>query len=114
MRIHAKHHLTALSLAALVAFPVWARAHGDSAEVTVESPTTIAGKQLKPGTYKLQVEPDKNHVKVVDTLSGKSVAEVPCQLIQLKSPSNTTEVIVSNNQVTQIDFRNKTQAIKLD
>jgi hypothetical protein len=112
MRKHATRYLTALSLAAFLALPVWAR--GDSATVTVTNPTSIAGKQLAPGTYKLEALPGQNHLKVVDTSSRKTVADVPCQWFQLKTASNSTEVIVSNNTVTEVDFGGKTQAVKFD
>lgn len=111
MRIHARRCLTALSLAAVFALPVLAR--NNSATVTIVNPATIADKQLKAGTYKLEVESDHNHLKVVDTSSNKAVAEVPCQWIELKAAPDSTEVTVSNNQVTQIAFKGNKQAIKI-
>ncbi|HKS68338.1 MAG TPA: hypothetical protein VJR26_13945 [Candidatus Acidoferrales bacterium] len=112
MQIYARHYLTALCLAVVMALPVCART--DSAEVSVTNPTTIAGKQLNPGTYRLEVEPGQKQLKVIDTSSDRTVAEVPCQWIQLKTAPNGTEVIVSDNQVKEIDFKGKTRAVKFD
>ena len=111
MRMQAKHYLMALSLVAFLALPVWARTA--SAQLTVTNPTTIAGKQLKPGTYNLEVQPNQTQLKVVDASSRKTVAEVPCQWIQLKNTPANTEVLVDKNNVTEIEFSGKTQAVKV-
>jgi hypothetical protein len=111
MRTHAKHYLTALSLVAFLALPVWA--HTDSAQLTVINPTTIAGKQLKPGTYKLEVQPDQKELKVVNTESYKTVAEVPCHWVNLKNAPNNTEVMLRKNKITEVDFSGKMQAIRV-
>jgi Protein of unknown function (DUF2911) len=111
MRSHAKRYLTVFAVAAFLALPGWARS--DSATLTITNPATIAGKQLQPGTYKLEVQPGQTHVKVVDTSSNKDVAEVSCQWIQLKNAPNSTEVTVNDNQVTEIEFRGKTKAVKI-
>jgi hypothetical protein len=96
MRIHAKYYLTAFSLVAFLALPVWA--HTDSAQLTVTNPTTIAGKQLQPGTYKLEVDPNQRQLKVVNTSSHKTVAEVPCQWVPLKNSPLNTEVLLNKNK----------------
>jgi hypothetical protein len=111
MRIHAKRFLTALSLTAFMALPVWA--HTDSAQLTVTNPTAIAGRQLKPGTYKLEVQPDQSQLKIINSYSDKTVAEVPCHWITLKSAPNNTEVLLNKDTVTQINFGGKTQAVKV-
>lgn len=111
MRIRARYYITALSLAAFCALPVWA--HTDSAQLTVTSPTTIAGQQLKPGNYKLEVQPNQRQLKVVDTDRDKTIAEVPCQWIQLKNAPDNTEVVMNKDQVTEIEFSGKTQAVKV-
>jgi len=111
MRTHAKHYLMALSLVAFLALPVWA--HTDSAQLTVMNPTTIAGKQLKPGNYRLEVQPDQTHLKVVNTETYKTVAEVPCHWINLKNAPINTEVELNKNKVTEIDFSGRTQAVRV-
>jgi hypothetical protein len=111
MHIRAKHYLTALSVMAFFALPVWA--HTDSAELTVLNPTMIAGQQLKPGTYKLEVQPSQTQMKVVNAQTYKTVAEVPVHWIQIKKAPNSTEVILNKNNVNEVEFGGKTQAVRV-
>lgn len=110
MQIRAKHYGIALALFVLAA-PVWA--HTDSAQLTVSEPATIGGTHLKAGDYSLQVKNNETQLKVIDTATNKTVAEVPVQWIQLQQKPNTTQVLVNDNQVTEIDFGGKTQAVKI-
>jgi hypothetical protein len=112
MRIRVKHYLTALSLVAFLALPALART--DSATLSVMNPTTIAGKQLQPGNYKLEIQPNQTQLKIVNTDTDRTVAEVPCRWIQIKNAPNTTQVVLDKNQVTEIDFGRKTQAVRID
>jgi hypothetical protein len=111
MRNHVKRYFTALSLMAFLALPVWA--HTDSATLTVTNPTIIAGKNLKPGTYKLEVQPNQTQLKVVNTQSDRTVAEVPCQWVSLKNSPTNTEVLLNKNKVTEIEFSGHMQAVKV-
>ena len=111
MRIPAKYYLTAPLLVACMALPVWA--HTDSANLTVLNETLIAGKQLKPGTYKLEVQPDKTQMKVVNTKTYKTVAEVPVHWVHVKKAPNNTQVILNGNHVQEVEFGGKTQAIRV-
>jgi hypothetical protein len=111
MHIRAKHYLTVLSVTAFLALPVWA--HTDSAELTVLNPTTIAGQQLEPGTYKLEVQPNQTQMKVVNTQTNKTVAKVPVHWIQVKSAPNSAEVILDQNHVSEVEFGGKTQAVRV-
>jgi hypothetical protein len=110
MQIHAKHYGIALAVF-MMAFPVWART--DAAQLTVTEPATIGSTQLKPGDYNLEVKDNQTTLKVVDTNTGKTVAEVPCQWIQLQQKPSSTQVLVNNNQVTEVDFGGKTQAVRI-
>jgi hypothetical protein len=110
MHIRPKHCFTAVALFAL-AIPVWART--DTAQLTVIQPTTIGTTQLKPGDYKLEVTPNATQLKVVNTDSGQTIAQVPCHWFQLQKKPDTTEVVTNNNQVIEVDFGGKTQAIKV-
>ncbi|MGH9736656.1 MAG: hypothetical protein ACRD8A_18965 [Candidatus Acidiferrales bacterium] len=111
MYFRVKNCLIALSAVAFLALPVWA--HTDSAELTVVNPEVIAGQQLKPGTYKLEVQPNESKMKVVDTQSSETVAEVPVRWITLNKAPIDTEVIVSSNHVSEVEFSGKTQAIQI-
>ena len=110
MQIRAKQYAMALALF-MLAVPVWA--HTATAQLTVTEPATIGDKQLKPGDYNLQVKDNQTQLKVVDANTGKTIVEVPIQWIQLQQKPNTTEVLVNNNEVTEVDFGGKTQAIQI-
>jgi hypothetical protein len=110
MQIRAKHYWIGLAVFMLAA-PVWA--HTDTAKLTVADAATIGGTQLKPGDYNLEVKDNQKQLKVVDPDSGKTVAEVPCQWIQLQHKPNTTQVVMDDNRVTEVDFGGKTQAVQI-
>jgi hypothetical protein len=111
MRIHVNHYLTVLSLIAFLALPVWA--HTDSAQLTVLNATTIGGRQLKPGTYKLEVKPDQTQMKVVNTSTHRTVAEVPVHWVHVNNPPDYTQVILNKHQVQEVVFSGKTQAVRI-
>jgi hypothetical protein len=111
MRIHLKHYLTALSLIAFLALPVWA--HTDSAQLTVLNEATIGGTQLKPGTYKLEVKPNETQMKVVDTSTDRTVAQVPVHWVRVNNPPANTQVLLNKHQVQEIEFSGKTQAVRI-
>jgi hypothetical protein len=108
MRIGAKHFLAGVAVLAL-GLPVWART--ESSELDVDHSVTIAGKQLSPGDYELKVE--DNGTQVTVTKYGDVVVQVPCHWIQLPNKADSTEVKSSDNQITEIDFKGKTEAVQL-
>ena len=110
MKVQAKHYLSALAVLILAA-PLFARNY--SARLSVTDTTTIGATQLKPGDYDLQAKDNDKQLKVVDPDTGKTVAEVPVQWIELKQKPATSQVVVSNNQVTEVDFGGKTQAVQI-
>ena len=111
MHIRPKHCFTAIALLGL-AFPVWART--ETAELSVTQTTTIGTAQIKPGDYRVEAAPNAKQLKVVDRQNGKTVAEVPVQWIQLNKKPSQTEVVMNNNQVTEVDFGGTTQAVKIE
>jgi hypothetical protein len=109
MRIRAEHILTGLGLGFLfLALPVWA--HTESTQIEISSPTVIAGTQLKPGDYELRVKDGAPEASIVQ--DGKVVAEVPCQWIQLPKKAESSQVLLSNDKITEIDFGGKTEALQ--
>lgn len=111
MRWSVKKSLGGLAILAL-ALPVWARpdkpytAHWDLNQVT-----TIGSVQLKPGTYTVQAYAKQN---TLDILRGdKMVAQLPCHWIQLPQKASDTEVDTNNNQIVQVQFSGKTEAISV-
>jgi hypothetical protein len=107
MRIRAKHLITGLGVLCLT-LPVWA--HTDSTELEITQPTVIADTQLSPGDYEIRVKDGATQASVVQ--DGKVVAEVPCQWIQLPKKPVNSQVISSNNQITEVDFGGKTEAVQ--
>ena len=70
----------------------------------------IAGTQLSPGDYEIKVKDGATQASVVQ--DGKVVAQVPCQWIQLSKKPVNSQVISSNNQITEVDFSGKTEAVQ--
>ncbi|HTS11235.1 MAG TPA: hypothetical protein VMH00_03885 [Candidatus Limnocylindrales bacterium] len=111
MQIHARHYWIALAVLFVLAVPAWA--HSDTAQLTVTQPATIGTTQLKPGDYKLEVKNDGTRIKVIDSSTDRTVAEVPCHWVQLKEKPNQTEVLLNANRVTEIDFGGTMQAARV-
>jgi hypothetical protein len=109
MRIRAKHFLAGLSVVFLT-LPVWA--HTDSTGLEITKTTIIAGTQLNPGNYEFKVKDGASQVSVIR--DGKVVAQVPCQWVQLPKRAEDSEVIFSDNQITEIDFGGQTEAVKFN
>jgi hypothetical protein len=100
--------LCAITLLTL-AVPVWARTHSTTAYS--DGTTTIAGTHLKAGDYQLKVEDNGTELQVVQ--EGKLVAHVPVQWVQLPNKAKTTEVMLDNNQITEVQFGGETQAVQI-
>ena len=108
MRLKVNQFLGLLTLLAL-AMPVWA--HTDSAPLQSDGTITIGGTQLKAGDYQLKIADNANELLI--THEGKVVAQVPVRWIQLPSKSKETQVDLNNNQVVEVDFAGKTQAVQV-
>lgn len=108
MRLNALQYSGLFALLAL-ATPVWA--HTDSATVQSNGNTTIAGTQLKAGEYQLKVENNSDHLQV--TQDGKVITQVPVKWVQLNNRASQTEVDISSNQIVEVDFAGKTQAVQI-
>jgi len=79
-----------VSLLALVSLPGFA-ASQKSKNLTLTDPVQIAGKQLKPGEYKLKWEDTNNGSTTVTFTKGKDVvATVPAQIKKEKNVTNAT------------------------
>ncbi len=107
MRIRATHLLAGLGVVFLT-LPVWA--HTNSTEVEINNPTVIAGTRLNPGDYEIKVKDGASQASIIQ--DDKEVAQVPCQWIQLPKKAENSEVIFSNDQITEIDFGGKTEALQ--
>ncbi len=69
----------------------FAFAGASSFNVTLFQPSIIAGKELKPGEYKVQLNGDKMTIK-----SGKQVVEASVKSEQVESKFGSTSVRYNN------------------
>lgn len=105
MRFRILQCFTILAVLAM-AVPLWARSK--SAELHLTDPATIGTTQLQPGAYTLKVDDGGTQVSVVR--QGKVIAEVPCHWVQLSAKPKTTEIDLTENQITEIEFGGDLQA----
>jgi uncharacterized membrane protein YcaP (DUF421 family) len=108
MRLNALQYAGLFALL-LLATPVWA--HTDSATLESNGDVTIAGTQLKAGEYQLKVENNADQLQV--TQDGKVITKVPVKWVQLPNKAANTEVDINANQIVEVDFAGKTQAVKI-
>ena len=109
MHLNYKKCLGGVALFAL-ALPTWA-AHEDSTEWIVNQPATIGTTQVKPGTYEIRAEEGQSQLSVLS--NGKVIAQVPCHWTQLPAKPQNSEVVMTSDKVTQVEFGGRTQAIDL-
>jgi hypothetical protein len=67
------------------------------ADLTLQSPTTINGAQLKPGDYKLQWEGSGPNVEVSIQQGKKVIAKVPAKVVDLNFPSQNNAAVLKMN-----------------
>jgi len=92
---------------AVVTLPVWARPESLKSTIVVSSPLKVGSSTLAPGHYDVIAE--GNQAKFEH--GGKVVAEVSYTLKTLPSKAHGDEFIVDHDQITEIQFAGKTQAI---
>lgn len=104
-------------LAALaLAMPIAARADDSKTikpvsrvAVDLHSSATLAGKDLKPGTY--QVSADES--KMTISRDGKVVAEVPIEWKDGQGKAAYTSVVTESSQITEVHFGGKAKYISV-
>ena len=101
-------------VALLVALPLAARDNGKNgkattAEVDILNTVSLAGKQLKPGTYRVTAD----DAKVTIEMNGKVVAEAPVTWKDETSKPRNSNVITNNDQVTEIHFNGKMRYVSI-
>lgn len=110
MRLRARHCVSIIAASILAAVPVWA--HTDSVQMQISHTVTISGTQLKPGDYDFKVENSGKDVNIFR--DGNKIAQVPCKWVQLPQKSEYSDVQFTKNQVTEIDFHGKTEAVRFN
>ena len=108
MDLRTKTSLTVVAVLAL-SLPIWART--DSAQLVIDHPVTIGTQQLEPGTYNIKANDGENQVSIVRADSGKTIASVPCEWVQLAQKPRETEVLFNADRVVEIDFAGQTKGV---
>ena len=114
---HRRMNFAMTMLAALaLAMPIAARADGSKVikpvshvAVDLHSSATLAGKDLKPGTY--QVSADES--KMTITRDGKVVAETAIEWKDAQSKASYTSIVTESNQITEVHFGGKAKYISV-
>jgi hypothetical protein len=110
MRLNRKTYLAAFAFS-LITLPAWA-AHTDSLPWVAIEPTAIGTAHLMPGHYQLRAEEGQFELQVIS--GGKVIATVPCHWTQITNKAANSEVQTNNNQVTQVRFAGRTEAIQFN
>jgi hypothetical protein len=111
MLCSAKQYFAGLAILFL-ALPVWARPEKTyTAEWDASQATTIGNAQIKPGIYKIEARENQNTLDIMR--DGKVVAQTPCHWIHLAKKAADTEVDTSDNQIVEVEFSGKTEAIRV-
>jgi hypothetical protein len=82
---------------------------GVNTTMSLLNPTTLAGKDLKPGDYAVTV--DDTHVRL--SLNGKVVAEAPVQWKDETSKARFSAFVINDNKITEIHFGGKTRFVTI-
>jgi hypothetical protein len=80
-------------------------------DLDVSQPTMVGTTQLQPGDYILKVEDNATQIQV--ERDGAVVAEVACHWTQLPQKPTTSQVLMTSDRVTEVDFRGKTEAVTI-
>lgn len=111
MRCSAKHYIGGLAIL-ILALPVWARPNKTyTAEWDASQATTIGNTQIEPGTYTVEARANQNTLDIVR--DGKVIAQAPCHWIQLPRKAEDTEVDTNNNQIVEVEFSGKAEAVRV-
>jgi hypothetical protein len=99
-----------VALACLFAMTAPALAKTLSAPVDLNQTTKLLNLELKPGHYVLVANMESGQVDVIQ--GHKVVGHVKGQLVNLKSKSNYSEVVIDSNTIEEIDFAGKAEAVR--
>src|SRR5271154_2585849 len=101
-------------VALLVAMPLAARdaaknGKATTSEVEILNTVMLAGKQLKPGTYRVTADDSKVTVE----LDGKVVAEAPVEWKDETSKPRNSNIVTTDDQVKEIHFGGKMRYVAI-
>lgn len=101
-------------VALLFALPLVARdtaksENATTTQVDVLSTITLAGKQLKPGSYVVKADDSK----VTLLLNGKVVAEAPVEWKDETNKPRYSQIVTTDSQVKEIHFSGKMRYVTI-
>ena len=103
--------LAALMLAMPVAHALAAakNAKATTTTIDIQNPTSMSGKALKPGSYRITMD----ETKVTIEQDGKVVAEAAAQWKDSPSKAAYSSVVIDQSGIREIHFGGKTRYIAI-
>jgi len=114
MHWYAKNALTLSAgflLGAVSALAAGSSMHMVSGEFDVTQTMTIGTTELQPGNYVIQGQESQPQLNILQ--NDKVIATVPCHWVRLDKKAPQTEVLSTNNQVTEVEFQGRKEAAKI-
>jgi hypothetical protein len=102
----------AVAAVAALTIPSWASGHRDSTPWTVTQTATIGSTSVEPGDYQIHAQEQGNQLEVVK--GTQVVATVPCHWVHLNQKASQSEILMTSNNVQEIEFSGRTEAVKID
>jgi len=110
--LHLKRGRYLVSFAfSLIALPAWA-AHSDSFSWEIDEITAIGSAQVRPGNYLFRAEEGQSELQIIK--DGEVIARVPCHWTHLSNKASSSEVKTLDNQIIQLQFAGRREAIEFD
>lgn len=99
------------SVVLLALFSLSAFAANGTARMNLLSPGQVAGKELAPGSYKIEWTGEGNDVQV--TITGKkTVVTAPAKVVEVsKAPSDNAVVKTLDGTINEMRFRGKNYSL---
>ena len=100
-----------IAVLTLMTIPVWAKPNSSDAlktTINLSQPATLNNMKLPAGEYKVTAQGNQAKFE----RDGKIVAEVPCTWKTLSNKAPYSEIMTKQDQITQVNFSGKTQAIE--
>ncbi len=94
-----------------LAMPAWA-AREDTASVSFDHTMIVAGKAIQPGNYEIKARPNNTTIQIFRSDDNKLIATVEGTWVALNSKPRDTEVLSDKDYVEEVDFGEKTEAIR--
>jgi len=113
MKFHARYYLGVLSVLILT-MPAWAGSKSSHKDSTGYDPTQImmiGNAQVQPGHYTIQAREFESQFDILR--DGKVIATVPCQWVRLPKKAEQSEVSSTGNQVNEVEFEGRNEAVKI-